>query len=128
MRVNSCISDRDGFGGQFSANLAEMRGEQQQRGQLRGEGFCRRDADFWTGVRQNRAGRFARDHRAHHVADGERRRAFEFGFALAGERVGGFAGLADADCQRLRVENRIAIAELAAVVDFDRQCAPGARS
>ena len=63
-----------------------------------------------------------------HVADGQRFGAFLFGFALRGQGVRGFAGLADADHQRVRVDDGIAIAEFAAVIDFDRECAPAARS
>ena len=42
------------------------------------------------------------------------------GFALTRQRVGGFARLRNANRQRLRIQNRIAIAELAAVIDFHR--------
>ena len=47
-----------------------------------------------SGVREDGAGRFARDHGAHHVADGERGRTLLLGLALRGESVGRFAGLA----------------------------------
>src|SRR5882762_5761409 len=57
-------------------------------------------------------------HRAHHVADGQRWRTLYFCFTLAREGVGRFARLADAYGQSLAVENGIAIAELAAVVDL----------
>src|SRR5208282_2924301 len=42
------------------------------------------------------------------------------GFAFGRKRVRGFARLADGDDEAVLVENRIAIAEFAAVVDFDR--------
>ena len=45
-------------------------------------------------------------------------RALLFCFALRGQSVRGFAGLADADRQRFRIEDGIAIAEFAAVVHF----------
>ena len=64
---------------------------------------------------------FASDHRTHHVADGQRRRALQLGFALACQRVRGFTGLADAHGERFGIEDGIAITELAAVVHFDRQ-------
>src|SRR5712672_2396260 len=70
-------------------------------------------------VGQNGARGFASYHRAHHVANRQRWRTFQFCFALTGERVGRFARLADAYGQSLAVENGIAIAELAAVVDLD---------
>ena len=44
-----------------------------------------------------------------------------FGFALRGQSVRGFSGLADADRQRFCIEDGIAIAEFAAVIDFDLQ-------
>ena len=72
------------------------------------------------GVRQKRSRGLARDHRADHVADGERLRALLLGFALGRQRIGGFAGLRDHDGQRVRSDDRIAVAELAAVVHFDR--------
>src|SRR5882762_4450423 len=68
---------------------------------------------------QNGARGFASYHRAHHVANRQRWRTFQFCFALTGERVGRFAGLADAYGQSLAVENGVAIAKLAAIVDLD---------
>ena len=106
--------------GQRAAHLAQVHRQQHQRRELAGKRLGRGHADFRPGVRQNRSGGLARDHRAVHVADGQRLRAFHLGFALRGQRVGGFAGLADADGQRLGVDDRIAIAELAAVIHFDR--------
>ncbi len=43
---------------------------------------------------------------------------FLLGFALRGQRVRGFAGLADANRQLFLIDDRIAIAELAAVIHF----------
>ncbi len=112
----------DGGGGsQFSADLAKIRSKQQQSGELRGERFCGGHADFRAGVRDDRASGFAGDHRAHYVADGERRGAFDFRFTLRGKRVRCFAGLADANGQCFGIEDGIAIAEFAAVIDFDLQ-------
>src|SRR5690242_4179819 len=67
------------------------------------------------------SGGFASDHGAHDVANGEGGRALLLGFALGRDGVRRFARLADADGQRLGVENGIAVAEFAAVIDFDRQ-------
>src|SRR5258708_8301171 len=67
---------------------------------------------------QNGARGFASYHRAHHVANRQRWRTFEFCFALTGERVGRFAGLADAYGQSLTVENWVAVAEFAAIIDL----------
>src|SRR6266704_6976301 len=46
-------------------------------------------------------------------------RALELCFALGCQRIGGLAGLTDAHGQRLRIHNRVAIAEFASVIDFD---------
>ena len=69
-------------------------------------------------MRQDRAGGFARDHGAHHIADGQRFGALLFGLALGGERIRRFSRLADADDQRAIVDNGVAIAEFAAVIHF----------
>src|ERR1700676_3138899 len=70
-------------------------------------------------MRENSSGGLARDHGAHDVANCEGGRAFELGFALSGQGIRSFAGLADANGERSGVEDGIAIAEFAAVVDFD---------
>ena len=92
-----------------------------ERGDLRSECLGRSHADFGSGVREQRAGGFARDHGADHVANGQRLRAFLFGFALGGESIGGFARLRNDDGQGVGGNDGIAIAELAAVIDFDGQ-------
>ncbi len=107
-----------GFAGQFAAHLAQMSGQQQQGGQLRGKSFRGCNANFRSRVRQDGSCRFAGDHRAHYIADRECRRALQLGFALPRQRVRGFTGLADAHRQGLAVQNGIAIAKLAAVIDF----------
>ena len=48
------------------------------------------------------------------------RGAAALGLAQRGQRVGGLARLRDDDRQRVRRHDRTAIAELGAVVDFDR--------
>ena len=84
---------------ELAAHLPEMKRGEQQRGELAGEGFGGGDADFRAGVRVDRAVGFAREHGADHIADGQNFRALLAGFALGGERVGRFAGLADGDDQ-----------------------------
>src|ERR1051325_9361112 len=68
---------------------------------------------------QNDASGFARNHRTKHVADRKSRRTFLFCFALRSDGIRGFTGLADANRQSFRVQNRIAIAEFTAVIHFD---------
>src|SRR5215472_489800 len=70
-------------------------------------------------MRVDRAGRFAGDHRADDIADGERLRTFGLGLALGGNGIGGFAGLRNHQRDRVRIDNRIAIAPFAGIVDFD---------
>src|ERR1700719_990240 len=105
-------------GRQFPAQLAEVESDQHERRQLARECFSRSDSNFRAGVRQDRAGGFASDHGADDIADGQRLGAFLLGFALGRKRVGGFAGLADADDERAIAHNGIAVAELAAVIHF----------
>ena len=92
---------------------------QHERRQLPGKRLGGGHADFRPGMRQNRSRRFARDHGAEDVADGQRFRALLLGLALRGQSVRGFAGLADANRQRFGIDDRVAIAEFAAVIHFD---------
>ena len=96
-----------------------MHGEQEQRGQLAGERLGRGDADFGAGVSDDGAGGFARDHGADHVADGQRLRSLLFGFALRGQRVGGFARLRNHHGERVLADDWVAVTEFAAVIDLD---------
>jgi hypothetical protein len=91
-----------------------------KRSQLAGERLGGRHADLRTRVRQDGSRRLARDHGADHVADGQRLRSLLLGFALRRQRVGGLAGLRDHHGERARIHQRIAIAELAAVIHFHR--------
>ena len=54
-----------------SAELAELEREQEERGELRGEGLGGSDADFGAGVGVDGAVSFAGDHGADDVADGD---------------------------------------------------------
>ena len=67
---------------------------------------------------QDRSRSFARNHRTLHVADRQCRRAFLLRLTLGRQRVRRFSGLTDANRKRLRIEDRIAIAKFAAVIDF----------
>ncbi len=56
---------------QATAELAEFDREQEERGELCGEGFGGGDADLGAGVGVDGAVRFAGDHRSDDVADGD---------------------------------------------------------
>ena len=73
------------------------------------------------GVRIDGARGLARDHGADHIADGQRLDPFRFRLALRGQRVRRFAGLRDDHGERVLGDDRIAIAELAAVIHFHRK-------
>jgi len=79
---------------------------------------------------QNGARGFASYHRAHHVCKFAQRWRNLSILLRVGPRAWSavFAGLADAYGQSLAVENGVAIAKLAAVVDLDLHTPPGARS
>ena len=64
--------------------------------------------------------RGSRHLRSGDVHDRDQRRPGLAGFGERGHRVGGFPGLRDPDRQGAAVDDRAAIAELAAVVHFDR--------
>src|SRR5580704_701160 len=71
-------------------------------------------------MRINSSCSFARDHRAYHVADGERLRSSGFGFALGGDGVGGFSRLRNHHRNGVGGHDGIAVAPLARVIHFDR--------
>ena len=52
----------------------------------------------------------------------------DFGFALGGDGVGGFAGLRDHQRDGVRTDDGIAVAPFTGVIDLDRERAPGFRS
>ncbi len=105
---------------QTPVGLPQVHRQDEQRAQLAGEGLGGCYANFRPRMRVDGAGGFARDHRAHYVADGQRFRSPLFGMALRGQRIGGFAGLRDHHGQRVFEDDRIAITELAPIVDLDR--------
>jgi len=122
---NACefLHKFDGRGGsEFSADLAEIRSTSSRRAaSCAVNAFVEATPISGPAWVMTVPSGFAGDHRAHYVADGERGRAFDFRFALRGQRVRGFAGLADANGQRFGIEDGIAIAKFAAVIDFDLQ-------
>src|SRR6185436_17045710 len=89
-------------------------------GQLRRERLGAGDRDLGTRVRVDDGVRTPRDARVDGVADRE-----HLGAALArglygGERVSGFTRLRHDDQHRSGLDHGIAVAELAAVIDFGR--------
>ncbi len=106
--------------GKAVARLRQVNREEVKRRQLRGEGLGGAHANFRAGVRVNGAMRFPRHHAAQHVADGQRLRKLGLGLALAGDGVRRFAGLGDQQGQRLRIHQRIAVAEFRGVMHFHR--------
>jgi len=102
----------DGF-----ADLGEVEGECEERGELGGEGLGAGYADFGAGVGGDDAGGEAGDGGADYVADGEGFAALGDELMLGGDGVGGFAGLGDEEADAGSVGNGIAIAVLGGVVD-----------
>ena len=81
--------------GDGAAELREVEGEDEERGELGGEGLGAGDADLRAGVGGDGALRLAGDGGADDVADGEGLRALGDELALGGDGVGGLAGLGD---------------------------------
>ena len=100
---------------------SELERQQVERGQLRRERLGARDADLGARVRVEHVRRAARDRGVDDVADREHRRAALARGLDGGQRVRRLPRLRHDDQQRLRVEERVAVAELAAVVDLARQ-------
>ena len=120
IRVSSCISILRSCGGQLAADLPQIQGQEQKRGELAGKGLRRGHADFGAGVRVDRAGRFAREHRADHVADRQHFRALSGALRARAASVSAVSPDWLMDHQAVLVEDGIAIAELAAVIHFHR--------
>src|SRR6202521_622780 len=106
---------------ELAAHLAKMDSQKQERSELSSELFRSGHPNWGPGMRQDGSSGLTGDHRTHDVADRERRRTFRFRFALRCKSVRSFAGLADANGQRLSIQDRISIAEFAALVHLDRQ-------
>ncbi len=108
------------LGGHYAAHLRQIHREDIERGQLSGESLRRGDANLRPGVRINRARRFARDHRSHDVADGQRLRSSRLGLALGRDGVSGLARLRNHQRDRVLIDDGIAVAPLAGIVHFHR--------
>ena len=114
------------FGAQAALDLGGDEHEQEERGELGGEGLGRGDADFRAGAGDEAQRAFAHDGRFRHVADGQRLGLAErLGVAQRGQRVGGFTGLRDGDDQLARVGHRDAVAVFAGDLDIARHAGDG---
>ena len=113
----------DDVGAGFKAESAlatEQERNHGKYGDLACERLGARDADFRACVQIDAAVACACDGRADSVTDGKCGCAFLLGFLEGGERVGGFAGLADGDYECTRLDDGVSVAELGCVFDFDR--------
>ena len=110
----------EGFGGgDGAALLGEVEGEDEEGGELGGEGLGAGDADLGAGVGGDGALGGAGDGGSDDVADGERLGTFADELLLGGDGVGGFAGLGDEEAEVGGVGDGVAVAVLAGVVDVD---------
>mmetsp|Transcript_35379 Transcript_35379/g.88069 ORF Transcript_35379/g.88069 Transcript_35379/m.88069 type:complete len:317 (+) Transcript_35379:1089-2039(+) len=87
---------------------------------LRGEGFGRGDADLRPGVQVDSPVRLARDRGADLVAHADAEALVLLGELQRGEGVRRLPRLRDCDEDILLEENRVAVSELGAVLDLDR--------
>ncbi len=118
--LESSCDEVEGFGvGDGAADLREVEGEEEEGGELGGEGLGGGDADLGAGVGGDGALGFAGDGGSDDVADGEGLGAFGDELALGGEGVGGFAGLGDEEADGVGVGDGVAVAVLGGVVDVD---------
>ena len=106
--------------GHRAARPGEAQGEQEHGGDLGGVRLGRRHPDLQARARVEHEVGVARRLAAHDVGEREHRRAGLPGEPHGGERVGRLARLRDADDQRVRVEDRLPVAELAGDVDLHR--------
>ena len=98
-----------------------MQREQEERGELGGEGLGAGDADLGAGVGGDGSLGLAGDGGADDVADGDGAGAEGVQLALGGDGVGRLAGLGDEQADGGGVGDGRAVAELAGVVDFGAQ-------
>ena len=104
---------------------AEIQGQHRQHRALRGEGLGRGHADLRSGAEVDAAVGLLGDGAADHVADAQRGAALALHLAQGRQRVGRLAALRDGEHQRVVVQRRIAVAQLAGVFHFDRQPGQG---
>src|ERR1700716_3740302 len=98
-----------------------MEGEDEEGGELGGEGFGGGDADLGAGVGGEGAVGFAGDGGADDVAGGVGFGAFGDELGVGGGGVGGFAGLGDEEADGAGVGDGVAVAVLGRIIDLDRE-------
>ena len=101
------------------AKPGQLQGEEKQRDYLAGKRLRRSDADLRPGVDVNTAVALARDRRPDDVDYAIGLRASRFGFAHRGEGIGSLAGLRNHNAERPVIDDRIAVAKLGSIFDFD---------
>ena len=102
-----------------SALAAKQECDHRKNSDLACECLCTGHADFRTCVQIDTAIAGTCNRRTDSVTNGEHGRALLLGFLEGGERVCGFAGLANGDYERPRLDNRVSVAEFRSVFDFD---------
>ena len=102
------------------AHPAEIEGQHGQDGDLVGERLGAGHADLGAGVEVDAAVGLPRDAAADDVAQGQRRVPLALALAQGGQRVGRLAGLGQGQHDGVAVQRRVAVAELAGVLDLDR--------
>ena len=94
---------------------------------MRRERLGRDDGDLRAGVQIDAAAALARDGAADDVDDAEHASAFALHFLDRGERVEGFARLADGDVERVLLDRRDCDSETRRLAPRARERAPAAR-
>ena len=107
------------LGGQVAA-AAHVDRQQRQHGHLAGERLGAGHADLRADVQVHAGVGVARDGGPHHVDDAEGGGALELQLAQGGHRVGGLARLAEHDAERVALDDRIAVTQLAGVLHLGR--------
>lgn len=107
------------LGGDGSANLGEVEREDEEGGELGGEGLGGGDTDLGAGVGGDGSGGSSGNGSSDDVADGEGFGAFGDEFGLGGEGVGGLTGLGDEEADGVGVGDGVAVTVLGGVVDVD---------
>ena len=105
---------------EFAELLADVQRQKINDRKLRAVCFCGRDGNFRACPRIQHVVRFGCNGAADNVHDGEHTTARTLRFAQRRQRIGGLAGLADDDHERVFVEDRVAVTELRCNIHFDR--------
>ena len=109
---------------QLLVQLGQVQAQQVGGGDLRQERLGGGDGDLGAGVRVEHGVRLARDRGAVGVADGHGAGALLLGVADRHEGVHGLAGLGDGHHEGVRVDDRVAVAELVGELHLHGDPAP----